>query len=431
MTADHQHLKIEDQHFRPERIDEALQQSARLAFHALLPRLQEWKSGVDPSFLHLPFRKDQVDIAKQWATHIRQRCVRTVVFGIGGSSLGGNMLIRALAPQQRNSVIFADNLDPETLNEQLQGAWEETFVLAVSKSGGTPETLSQFLATLPMREARLGKHLSDLTAVITENPNSAIGQIAQTLGCPIIEHPPVGGRFSVLSIVGLLPAAIAGVDIDALIQGASTMANRCLSSDLDTNPAFRMAAAQYQMNHTGRDQSIQMYYGDRLSNVTAWFAQLWAESLGKRNHSGARFGLTPIASRGVTDQHSQLQLYLDGPKNKQFTFLNDPSLANQGAEIPNRFANLEAVAPFAGRRWGTLFQAEFFGTRDTLINRGEPVRTFSLRSGDAVALGELIILLEMETVLTAAFFGIDPFDQPAVEESKILTRQFLKTRTNT
>jgi glucose-6-phosphate isomerase len=228
-----------------------------------------------------------------------------------------------------------------------------------------------------------------------------------------------------LSVVGLLPAAVAGVDIAAVVRGAQSMAEQCRDAGLENNPAFFNGAAQYLHARQGRRLCVQMIYADRLRPISRWYRQLWAESLGKRDAQGRAQGLTPIEAHGVTDQHSQLQLYLEGPDDKQFTFLVDPSLRGQGISIPDRFRAIPAVAPLVGHTTGDLFLAEFDATRETLTRRGRPNRTLSLAMNDAASIGELIMLLEMETVVVAELLGIDPFDQPAVEEGKLLAREYL------
>ncbi len=406
--------------------DRALSRQEAEILNAQLEQLATWKAEQYTAFSGLPFVQDELKKAKTWAKKIRKRAKRLVVFGIGGSSLGAEMLVDVLGkgtfPVQLN-----DNVDPDTLQHNLDGInWKETFLLVVSKSGGTAETLSQFLTTLPILEKKLGKKkLTKHVAAITENPDGALGQIAQSLKIPIILHPHVGGRFSVLSVVGLLPAAVAGADIKNLLKGAAAMAERCLDPNPAQNPALNMSLAQQRMADQGRNISVQMAYGDRLGKIPIWYAQLWAESLGKRTADGEARGLTPVAARGVTDQHSQLQLYLDGPTDKQFTFLHNSASEGQGLTIPARFKELSSVAPLSGRTTGQLFEAEFKGTRDALIHRQAPVRTFHLAPGNAYALGELIILLETETAITGALMAIDPFDQPAVEDSKVRARQYL------
>jgi glucose-6-phosphate isomerase len=389
-------------------------------FEPLGRRIARWRAGAEPSFLALPFAASAPIAAR--AREAMQRFGHAVVFGIGGSSLGGEMLVGALAPRPQ-AVRFCDNVDPAAIEALAPDGWGDTLLLVVSKSGDTAETLAQFLVVLPALE-RHGR-LREQVWVVTENPHGALAGIARELGLEVWPHPAVGGRYSVLSVVGLLPAALAGVDIERLLAGARRMVERCSAPDLERNPAFQGAAAQYLQAARGRGLSVQMAYAERLCPVVAWWRQLWGESLGKRDARGRAQGLTPLAARGVTDQHSQLQLYLDGPDDKQFTFLVSPGLRERGARIPPRFAALPAVAPLAGHGLGELLLAEFEATRATLTRHGRPHRTLSLPPEDPAALGELIVLLEMETVALAELLGVNPFDQPAVEEGKKLAREFL------
>jgi glucose-6-phosphate isomerase len=263
------------------------------------------------------------------------------------------------------------------------------------------------------------------TIFITENQEGALAEIGRRLNIPAIEHPPVGGRFSVLSVVGLLPANIVGVDIDGLLEGARSMARRCAQTGMMENPAFINGATHYLHAQRGRSITLMMPYSDNMRLIVNWFRQLWAESLGKVDGNGVFRGMTPTEAHGVTDQHSQLQLLLDGPDDKLTTFLTDPSQIYEGNRIPMRFHDIPAITPLAGHTIGELFISELKATRTSMTNRHRPNRTIALQDRDAYALGELIILLEMETVVVGELLGIDPFDQPAVEESKVLTRKYL------
>lgn len=394
---------------------------------ALTARLSGGHAGETPSFFSLPFASDTGAIAERGG-HLAKRFARTCVFGIGGASLGGEMLVRLLG-RGTHPIRFYDNIDPTTLSELDSAGWRDTLLLVISKSGNTAETLSQLLTVLPQLERELGPaKLREQVLVITEDTSGALYELARELKLEILPHPAVGGRYSVLSVVGLLPAAIAGVDIAALLSGARAMAERCRDRDIERNPAIFNGAAQFLHAQRGRRLCVQMVYADRLRVLTRWYRQLWAESLGKRDARGRMDGLTPIAAHGVTDQHSQLQLFLEGPDDKQFTFLVDPSLRAQGARIPERFQALPAIAPLAGRTTGELFLAEFDATRETLTRHGRPNRTISLLSTSASAIGEMILLFEMETVTVAELLGVNPFDQPAVEEVKLLTREYLMKR---
>lgn len=389
----------------------------------LPPRLRAWRAGQPPSFLHLPYREDIGVIAARGAK-IAARFARTVVFGIGGSSLGGETLVHCLG-RNKYPIRFFDNIDPSTLAELETCDWTTTALLVISKSGETAETLAQFLSILPRLEAQLGKRLPEHVTVITENPAGALWQLATSLGLEVIAHPPVGGRFSALSVVGLLPAAIAGVDIAALLAGARGMVEQCLEEGMDSNPAFFQAAAQYLHAQRGRPICVFMPYVDRLRPLALWYRQLLGESLGKRDRAGLAHGLTPAVALGVTDQHSQLQLFLDGPDDKQFTLLNDPSLQHEGLRVPEHFAHLPAVQPLVGHTTGELLQAEYRATRETLTRQHRPNRSIALDTHDPAAVGALMLLLELEVVVMAELMQVDPFDQPAVEEGKRLARDYL------
>lgn len=389
----------------------------------LLERLQ--RSGTDTyPFLALPFRDDAPAIAARGRT-IASRFRQCVVFGIGGSSLGGEMLTRMLAPAGGATVRFYDNVDPVTLAALSAQPWQETFLFVISKSGNTAETLAQFLSLLPELERTLGSRLREHVLVITENTDGALYRLAAELGLDIWPHPPVGGRYSVLSAVGLLPAAVAGVPVERVLAGARRMAQHCFSPLLADNPPLLGAAAQYLHERRGRKLAVYMAYADRALPFVPWAQQLIAESLGKRAAAGDGVGVTPVGARGVTDQHSQLQLYLDGPDDKQFTLLTDRRLGSQGAIVPDRFGHLAAVRPLVGHTLGELFRAEFDATRTTLARHGRAHRVIEFAADDPEAVGELILLLEMETVAFAALLGVDPFDQPAVEEGKQLAREYL------
>jgi glucose-6-phosphate isomerase len=390
----------------------------------LRAKLRRWQSAGASSFLALPFNADIAAIQER-ARAIGARQARTVVFGTGGSSLGGEMLVRVLG-RGHHPVVFYDNIDHLGFAELRHTDWTSTQLLVISKSGNTAETLCQFLAVLPQLEAQLGNSgVRERVQIITENPTGALAQLARELNLETVAHPPVGGRYSVLSVVGLLPAAIADVDIAALLMGARAMAESCAANDIEQNPAFWNGAAQYLHAERGRTQSVQMVYGDRFRPISRWFRQLCAESLGKADAEGRARGVTPIEAHGVTDQHSQLQLYLDGPDDKLFSFITSNEQRALGEPIPRRFAHIADVAPLVGHTTGELFMAEFEAIRTSLSQRQRPQRTFYLGLDDAAALGELIVLLELETVVVAELMGVDPFDQPAVEQGKILAREYL------
>jgi len=392
----------------------------------LRQQIKEWRESDAVNFLNLPEKAELEDIERMGQEYSRN-FKRTLVFGIGGSTLGGEMLSRTLGYRSHsNQVDFYDNVDPGTFSDVYDARWSETLCMVISKSGDTAETLSQFLTVLPHMERYLGEDgARDHTVIITENKNGALYKIAQQLGIKVIPHPPIGGRFSVLSVVGLLPAYISGVDISGVLEGARSMVKRCTLDDMLENPAFFNGSAQFLHSEKGRNISVFMPYADNLRLVVNWYRQLWAESLGKTDGNGNHKGMSPVENHGVTDQHSQLQLMLEGPDDKQVTFLAHPGVRHRGKRVPMRFQEHPAVAPLAGHTMGELFLAELMGTRETLSRHGRPNRTFSLHDRDAYAIGELIMLLEMETIVVAELMGVNAFDQPAVEENKVLIRQYL------
>lgn len=395
-------------------------------------RLAAARDGGDPTFFGLPFDPSHLETAREWGGYLTSHFHTVLVLGMGGSSLGGEMLSRCLGRQVAGSrgnpqVRFIDNVDPHRIEATLADVeWGGTAVLAVSKSGGTAETLAQLLTLVPRMERALGRPaLAEHLVAVTENADGALAQVARDLHAPVVHHPPVGGRYSVLSPVGLLPGYVAGVDVEGLVAGAARMAEACLAEEVRDNPAFWSAGAQFLHGEAGRTQSVYLPYYERLDWVTRWFRQLWAESLGKLDGQGRQRGLTPVRALGASDQHSQLQLYLQGPADKQFTLLMADDLVHAGDRIPERWADKGAIAPLAGHTVGELLTAELQATRETLTRQGRPNRTLRLPTLEAGTLGELLMLLEVETVAVAELLGVDAFDQPAVEESKVLTREYL------
>lgn len=384
-------------------------------WHQIRDRLLAWRYQGGNSFFGLPFTRDELNTSLFWSRQIREQARALTVFGIGGSSLGGEMLVAALAADGL-PVHFVSNLDPDHLAPVALTDWRDHFLLVISKSGETLETISQFLTTLPDLQSLWGAKLHRHVAFLTSRPESTLGQIATALNCPLLPHPGVGGRYSALSTVGLLPAAVAGASIHDLLAGAARMAERCLAPQ--GHPVWHMAAAAAHAAAQGRSTTVTFTYGQRFHRLSAWYGQLCAESLGKRDPQDLPRGLTPLAAVGVTDQHSLLQLFLDGPPDKQFTFILDRDAPRQGRPLPDRFRELPLVAALAGHTTGSLFQAEQLAVQAALVHTGAPVRCFSLPARSAFALGELLLLLQVETVLLAEQFGIDPFNQPGVERCK-------------
>lgn len=369
--------------------------------------------------------------ALEYARRLPSVIENFVVLGIGGSSLGAKALYSALArpfdqirphvPGLPRRLFFADNIDPVSFSALLELCpLEKTVWNVVTKSGTTPETSAQLLIVLERLRDALGHDEFRKHLVVTTDPEKgALRKLANELDLEAFEVPPaVGGRFSVLSAVGLLPAAVAGLDVQGLLDGARDMAARVLERpQLFENPSLLLASMLF-LHDRRRHRRIHvlMPYCDALYDTAEWFRQLWAESLGKRNDTGP----TPIAGRGATDQHSQLQLFVEGPDDKVVLFL---SVRERGVElpIPQAGASLGDLGYLAGHGLGELLEAERRGTQMALARAGRPTGVIRLERADARALGELIMLLEAATALAGPLYGVNPFDQPGVEEGKRLT----------
>jgi glucose-6-phosphate isomerase len=296
-------------------------------------------------------------------------------------------------------------------------------VIAISKSGGTAETLAQILVLLPELEAAVGRDsLPDHLATITEPRPSPLKALAERYGLPCFDHDPaIGGRFSVFSVVGALPALVAGLDVAAFRRGASEVLQATLAAKRveDSQPAIGAALNVGLAQERGLTQSVMITYEDRLAPFGLWYRQLWAESLGKDG-----VGTTPIRALGTADHHSQLQLYLAGPRDKMFTMVM-PATAGAGAALPAGLAEAAGAGYLGGRTLGDLLDAAARATAETLARNGRPVRCFRLEVVDEAALGALQMHFMIETILAADLLGVNAFDQPAVEEGKILARRYL------
>ncbi len=394
-------------------------------------------AGADGSlpFLTAPRLSEDLEACGEISRSFRDTCAEVLVLGTGGSSLGGQSLYALTdrgfgpavgAPRLR----FLDNVDPDSFEALLDHLdFAETGVLAVSKSGGTAETLAQLLVILPRLEAALGRDgVARRLAVITEPGGGQLGALADAYGCARLPHDPdLGGRFSVFSAVGALPAMIAGLDAEAFRAGACEVLDASLGAATagDAPPALGAAIAVGLSQDRRVTQNVLMSYVDRLATFALWHRQLWAESLGKDG-----LGLTPIVARGATDQHSQLQLYLAGPQDKLFTLVRLET-TGLGPQIEPERADSAGLGYLGGRSLGDLLDAMARATADTLAGNGRPVRQFRLRELGEYQLGALMMHFMLETVIAADLLGVDPFDQPAVEEGKRLARDYLQTAART
>lgn len=376
--------------------------------------------------LRLTDRRDDIDALTSIAARFQTSFDDVIVLGTGGSSLGGQTLV-ALAPpaagtlDTRPRLHFMDNVDADSFDRLFQAIDPaRTGVIVISKSGGTAETLTQFFACREVIADAAGY------LAITEPTDNVLRRLAANAGIETLEHDPgIGGRFSVLSLVGLLPAMIAGIDVAAVRKGAAAALAPVLSGAAPEEvPAAIGAAISIGLaEERGAGTTVLLPYVDRLAYFGLWYRQLWAESLGKHGK-----GTTPIRAMGTVDQHSQLQLYLGGPADKMYTVLTGPH-AGTGPTVPSDLAD-PALAYLAGRTMGDLIDAEQRATGDTLIRNGRPTRWIRLDAIDAETLGELLMHFMLETMLAADLLGVDAFDQPAVEEGKVLAREYLSGGTS-
>jgi glucose-6-phosphate isomerase len=379
--------------------------------------------------LRLPERRDDLDTLAAIAGEFRRRFAHVLVLGIGGSSLGGQTLA-ALADEGFGPrpgaprLHFMENIDPASF-AALFAAIDpaRTGIIVISKSGGTAEPLAQLLVSLDWLRQSLGTAaLGDRLVAITEPRDNVLRRFATAQRMRLLDHDPgIGGRFTVLSNVGLLPALVAGLDAVALREGAASVLDQTLGAakPRDAEPALGAALSVALAEQRGIATTVLMPYVDRLAYFGLWFRQLWAESLGKDGK-----GTTPVRAMGAVDQHSQLQLYLAGPADKMFSLIM-LDIAGQGPVMPPDLAGDRELIYLAGKRLGDLLEAEQRATATSLVRNGRPTRVFRLAALDERSLGALLMHFMLETIVAADLLGVNAFDQPAVEEGKVLARQYL------
>lgn len=411
----------------------------------LAPRLQaldqhlaaQRQSG-QLGFMALPYDTQIVKEIRRVSKPLTEWCWDVVVLGIGGSALGARALHQALHPPQYNKfpmarrqhrpgLWVADNIDPDYFYGLLDGLdMRRVGFNVVSKSGNTAETLAQFLWFYQFLKNRVGEVSARERLIITTDPEQGpLRSLVVQEGLASLTVPPqVGGRFSVLSAVGLLPAALTGIEVEELLAGARFMDQRLKDADPDRNPAYRLAALYY-LFATAKQRPILIFmpYASSLAGMAEWFCQLWAESLGKQRDLAGRVvhaGSTPVRALGVTDQHSQLQLYMEGPPDKLITFLAVDKF-QYNLEIPDLFPDQDALSYLGGHSLEELLRVERQATSFNLMKAGRPSLTLHLPEINPFTIGQLIYLLEVATVAAAFLFGVNAFDQPGVEGGKQTT----------
>lgn len=403
---------------------------------AIIECNKQRNAGVIP-YRDLPYNKEYPKTVKAVAAEIKDGCENFVVLGIGGSALGNIALQTALNPymynmdsnQRKGPRLFVfDNVDPMQLASFLE--WigdklDKTIFNVISKSGRTAETASQFLVIRQLLQDKLGTEGLKKQVVATTDANAGtLRKIADEAQLRTLIVPDgVGGRFSVLSPVGLLSAAICGIDIDQLLNGARQMDQLCKKEDFFSNPAAINAAINWHYYNQGKPISVMMPYSYALKDLSDWYRQLWAESLGKTKDlegNNVFVGPTPVKALGTTDQHSQVQLYREGPNDKLFTFLQVKNFS-QDIEIGSQPETAPELEYLSGQKMSKLLNSEKLATEYALLHDKRPCMTVLFDKIDASTIGQFIYLFEVTTSITGLLFGIDAYDQPAVELGKEAT----------
>ncbi len=379
----------------------------------------------DMGFRKLPFAQDEIaDDIINTSEKIREKYDNFVVLGIGGSALGPIAVHQALAYKNKQNINFfvEDNVDPERLASLFDSIdLEKTMFNVVTKSGKTSETMAQ-LMLVAGRLREKGLKLSDHIIATTDEKNGNLIKIAKKENLKTFFIPDgVGGRFSELCPVGLLPAAVCGFDIKKMLDGAADMEEVCTRQE--KNPAAMYALLHVLGMKKGKNISVMLPYADSLKYMSDWYAQIWAESLGKQFDLDGRevfAGQTPVKALGVTDQHSQMQLYSQGPHDKIITFLKVEKFRND-IDIPKAFEYVADISFLAGKSFGELLEAERSATEYALLRAGRPNITITLPEICEKTIGALLYFFEMATAYTGEMLRINTFDQPGVEEGKLAT----------
>ena len=395
--------------------------------HALETIKTEYHAKTRPLWRY-PERTDDLDHMRQIADRL-QVYDDVVILGTGGSSLGAQALqLLAKHNQGAKRLHIVANVDPHVFHQKMARLdFTKTGFLVISKSGETTETIMQFLTLLPQIKHQIAQDaIKNHIVFITENSDNSMRTLASQFDCAVLEHDPhLGGRYSVLSNVGMLPAMILGLPAEKLRFGAHQIMQAVLTeTDSNNLPFVAGAALNLAMMDKGMSNTIMLAYSDRLGSLARWHRQLWAESIGKDGH-----GTTPIYAMGPVDQHSQLQLWLDGPADKLFNVLTHPHQSNMDDDgIPMadvEVDNMPQLAYMQGRTLAHLMDMSRRATADTLVSHNRPVRQIVMHRPSLEHMGAVMMHFMLETILVAHVLGIDPYDQPAVEDGKIRLKNYM------
>ncbi len=394
------------------------------------------KPGQWLQWMNLGYSEETIWYVKEFASMVEGRFDNILVLGIGGSALGGLAVTEALlkpywnllTKEERNNfprIFFLDNIDPDSINGLLSILdLKKTLVNVITKSGSTAETMAQYMVLKDLLEKELGDDYRKNIVVTTDKNVGILKQLADQEGYKTFIIPDdVGGRFSVFSAVGLLPMALVGLDIDEITNGIKDMDLALKNIDIHQNIAAQNALIHYLMDtKKGKKLSVMMPYSSRLKYVSDWYVQLWAESLGKeydRNGNKVNVGPTPIKSVGATDQHSQIQLYNEGPNDKLINFIRVKEF-DTTLDIPKIF-EYTSIGYLGGKTINDLINAEADATKVTLSDHSRPTVTITLPKINGYYMGQLLYMLEVQTAIAGELYNIDTFNQPGVEQAKNYT----------
>ena len=394
------------------------------------------KPGQWLQWMNLGYNEETLWYVKEYASMVQGRFENILVLGIGGSALGGIAATEALlkpywnllSEEQRNGfprIFFLDNIDPDTMSGLLDYLdLSKTLVNVITKSGDTAETMAQFLIVKDRLEKELGDKYRYNVVATTDKKTGILRQIAEQEGYKTFVVPDdVGGRFSVFSAVGFLPLALVGIDIDSIVNGIKDMDLALKNTDINENIAAQNALIHYLLDtKKGKHISVMMPYSSKLKFVADWYVQLWAESLGKnkdKDGNDVQIGQTPIKALGATDQHSQIQLYNEGPNDKIITFVRVGEFDNN-LEIPNIF-EYTGIGYLGGKTMNQLINAEADSTKVALTDYNRPNITITLDKVDGYHIGQLLYMFEVQTAIAGELYNINAFNQPGVEQAKNYT----------
>ena len=394
------------------------------------------KPGQWLQWMNLGYNEETVWYVKEFASMVEGRFDNILVLGIGGSALGGIAVTEALlkpywnllTKEQRKGlprIFFLDNIDPDYMNSLLEILdLKRTLVNVITKSGSTAETMSQYMLLKDLMEKELGDEYRKNIVATTDKQVGILRQLADQEGYKTFVVPDdVGGRFSVFSAVGLVPFALVGLDIDKIMSGIKDMDLALKNTDVFENIAAQGALIQYLMDRKlGKNISVMMPYSSRLKYISDWYVQLWAESLGKEvNNNGEKVnvGPTPVKALGATDQHSQIQLYNEGPNNKVITFIRVDNF-DTTLVIPKMF-EYTGIGYLGGKTINDLINAEADSTRVALADYSRPTMTISLEKIDEYNIAQLLYMLEVQTAIAGELYNVNTFNQPGVEQAKNYT----------